>query len=119
MKILVRFHGLQASSALGEHARRRASARLGRFRDQLSRVVIRLGDVNGPRGGVDKRCQIEVQGRRIEPAALEQMSSDPYTAVDRALERVARSVGRRLSRSRARRGSGPRITETLKKELES
>jgi hypothetical protein len=36
----------------------RARQRLARRADQLSRLRVQLSDQNGPRGGVDKRCQL-------------------------------------------------------------
>ena len=40
---------------------RRLAYSLNHGRDVISRVVVRLADVNGPRGGVDKCCGIEVR----------------------------------------------------------
>jgi len=47
MKIESRFRGLDAS----------ASLQLSRFGRELGVARVRLGDVNGPRGGIDTRCR--------------------------------------------------------------
>ena len=46
--------------ALTEHARRRLGFGLARHADRVSSVVVRLGDENGPRGGPDKFCRLQV-----------------------------------------------------------
>jgi ribosome-associated translation inhibitor RaiA len=62
---------------------------------------VQLSDINGPRGGIDKRCQIEVQLKGTPNVVIEDVEADLYAAIDRAAERVGRTVARRLSRQRA------------------
>ena len=106
MKIEIRFRGLEYSNALREHVARRIHFHLSRFGSELMTVLVRIADVNGPKGGIDKRCQVTVRGQRFGSATLNEMSGDAYSAVDMAMERVSRSVGRELDRVRGpRRGS--------------
>jgi len=106
MKIELRFHGIQSSEALRDHTARRVRVHLSRFAREVSTVVVRLADVNGPRGGLDKRCQITVFGPRLGTATLEETSADAYAALDLALERIGRSAGRELARARWNRRTG-------------
>ena len=99
MKIEVRFRGMQGSEALREHAVRRVHVHLSRFGQELSGVIVRIGDINGPRGGLDKRCRITVQGPGFGSSTLDELSNDVYAALDLALERMARAVGRSLARA--------------------
>jgi len=82
------------------YAARRIHAHLGRFAQELSRVIVRIGDINGPRGGIDKRCLVTVRGRRLGTSTLDDVSGDAYAAVDSAIERIARAVARGLERAR-------------------
>ena len=107
MKIDVRFRGLEPSDALREHAVRRAHFHLSRFGQEISSVVVRIGDVNGPRGGVDKRCQITVRGPRIGASTLDELGTDVGAALDVALDRTARAVGRELERTRESKHTRP------------
>lgn len=100
MRIDVRFHGIQVSEALRTYAVRRVHFQLSRFNGDVGSVVVRIGDVNGPRGGVDKRCLVEVRGPAFGPVVVEDASADPYTAVGMAVGRVARVVGREIERTR-------------------
>ncbi len=111
MKIDVRFRGIRVSEALREYAVRRVRFQLSRFDGDVGSVVVRIGDVNGPRGGVDKRCLVEARGRAFGPVAVEDASADAYAAVGTAVGRVARAVRREIERARAvgrpSRGPGP------------
>ena len=109
MKVEVRFHGLESSSALREHASRRIHFHLSRFGSEVTSVLVRIGDVNGPKGGVDKRCQVTVRGPRLGSATLDDLSGDAYAAVDGAVERIGRAVGRELERVRSDRRGGPSL----------
>jgi ribosome-associated translation inhibitor RaiA len=100
MKIEVRFRGLDPSEALRAHAARRIHFHLSRFGNEISAVLVRIADVNGPKGGVDKRCQVTVRGPRLGSTILDETSGDAYSAVDVAVERTGRSVGRELHRAR-------------------
>ena len=112
MKIEVRFRGLEASEALRHHVVRRLHFHLGRFGQAVTVASVRIGDVNGPRGGIDKRCQISVQGPALGSLRIVELSADPYAAVDAATERLGRSVARGLDRGRGPRQGGPSIRRT-------
>ena len=105
MKIEIRFRGLESSDALRDHVSRRIHFHLSRFGNEVTAILVRLADVNGPKGGVDKRCQVTVRDPRIGAATLDEMGGDAYSAVDMAVERVGRSIGRELDRARSDRRS--------------
>jgi ribosomal subunit interface protein len=100
MKIEVRFTGIDASDALHAYVVRRIHFRLSRFDGEVGSVVVRIADVNGPKGGADKRCHVLVRGRGLGRVTVEELSADAYSAVDRAIERGARAVARGLGRGR-------------------
>lgn len=102
MKIEVRLRGLPPSDSLRDHTVRRVHFHLSRFGRELSGVV-RIVDVNGPRGGVDKRCQVTVRGPQIGVSTRDELSDDAFAAVGgrRLGDRADGSVGR----TRAREGA--------------
>jgi len=59
---------------------------------------VRLADVNGPRGGVDKCCGIEVRVKGASTIAIDDTQADLYVAIDRAAERTGRTLDRRMAR---------------------
>lgn len=98
--------------ALAEHVRRRLAFVLARHSDRIQRVGVRIGDENGPRGGVDKFCRIRVHLQDAPVAVIEDVAVDLYAAIDRAAERVGRVVAKRLDRTHpirdaARHGARP------------
>lgn len=101
MKIELRFRGIESTPTVREHAVRSIHYHLSRFGPEVTGVVVRLDDVNGPKGGADKRCQITVGGPRFGSLTLDDSGGDPQSALELAMERVARSVGRALERSRS------------------
>ena len=80
---------------------------------------MRLSDVNGPRGGVDKRCGIEVRLKGTSAIAIDDTEADLYVAIDRAAERTGRTLDRRLARRHhlANRHTNPEHTNRYREEL--
>jgi ribosome-associated translation inhibitor RaiA len=111
MKIEIRFRALDTSEPLREHLLRAIHFQLSRFGRELRSVSARIGDINGPKGGIDKRCQLHVRGPRIGTFVVEEVSADAYAAVDACAERAGRSLGRQLERLRTRGDSSSRQTE--------
>ena len=103
MKIEVRFRGLESSEAVRAQVERRAHFQLSRFSSEVKSLVVRVSDVNGPKGGVDKRCHVTARGPSLAAVTIEEMSGDVHSAIDVALERVARAVTRELQRTRMSR----------------
>jgi putative sigma-54 modulation protein len=110
MTIDIRFRGLANSDALRAHIVRRIHFQLRRLGRALSAVVVRVSDVNGPKGGVDKRCQVMLRRPGHPPVTIDEVSVDAYAAADVAVERAALAVERGRERERAvrRRWVGPR-----------
>ena len=92
--------------ALTEHVKRRLRFVLTRHTDRIQRVVVRLGDENGPRGGVDKFCRIRVYLFDAPEAVVEDIGPDLYAVIDRATDRVGRAVVKHLCRLRGGRRHG-------------
>lgn len=100
MHVDIQSQGFPLTSALADHARRRLRFVLTRHSDRIQRVVVRLGDENGPRGGVDKFCRIQVHLLDAPVALIEDIGLDLYAVIDRAADRVGRVVVKHLDRSR-------------------
>jgi putative sigma-54 modulation protein len=107
MTIDIRFRGLASSEALRAHIIRRIEFQLSRLGRALSDVAVRLSDVNGPKGGVDKRCHLVLHRPGHAPLTIDEVSVDAYSAADIAVERAVLAVERGRERDRAvRRRAG-------------
>ncbi len=96
MRIDVRSAGFSTSEALRAHVERRIGSAVARRVDGILRLVVRMRDENGPRGGLDKRCRIEFDLRGRPRQVVEAVASDLYAAVDAASRRLGRAVDRSL-----------------------
>jgi len=101
MRIEIQARGFALTERLREHAERRLQFALIRVGVRAVRVC--LFDVNGPRGGNDKRCRIQIPMSGAPKVVVEDSESDLYLAIDRAVDRTERTVARRLGRLREHR----------------
>jgi putative sigma-54 modulation protein len=107
MRIELKARHVQRSAHLEAHVERRISFALGRFGNEVETVTVLVEDVNGPKGGADKRCALTAWGPRIGTVRVEQTSTDACGAIDVLASRAGRSVVRALGRRRPRRSSKP------------
>lgn len=77
---------------------RRVRFVLRRLGWMVSRAEVRMSDVNGPRGGVDKRCQVELRTDGDRTVVITAMARDWRSALDNALARASRALVRLLRR---------------------
>jgi putative sigma-54 modulation protein len=97
MKVDVHAQGFPLTPALTEHAERRLRFALKHAADRVQQVTVRLADVNGPRGGVDKKCSVHIVMNGIPDIVTEDTEHDMYIAINRAVDRVGRTVLRRMT----------------------
>jgi hypothetical protein len=77
--------------------RERLEFALGRFSGRVRSLSVRCTDVNGPRGGHDKKCRIHVRLEHPSRTILiEDIDVDPATVIRRAALRTARTVARAI-----------------------
>lgn len=100
MNLQIHTQNFTLTEGLRDHVASRLAFALNHGRDIVARVVVRLSDVNGPRGGVDKCCGIEVRLKGASTLVVEDTQADLYVAIDRASERIGRTLDRRLARQR-------------------
>lgn len=106
MRLTIVSRSVRLSDAMRSQFERRAQFALGRFAAAIRAVQVRLLDENGPRGGVDKRCQVLLWPRRGKPIVVERRGQEIHCLVTDALDRAARTVARALKRISTRRVGG-------------
>jgi ribosome-associated translation inhibitor RaiA len=88
-------------AAVRPFAERRVRFALRRLSWLVPRARVQLSDVNGPRGGIDKCCRIELDAAGAPPVLVTALARDWRRAIDEAVSRAARTLLR--ARRRAKR----------------
>lgn len=102
MRIQILGDHLALTQEITDYATRRLETALGKFDHRLEDVTMRVSDVNGPRGGTDKRCRVEVQFVRLggEPIHIDETQEDLYAAIDATAARAKTAVVRRIEKAK-------------------
>lgn len=100
MQVDIQSLGFPMTEALHSHVVNKLAYVLQYDDPRITRVHVRLSDTNGPRGGFDKRCLIEIRLRAAGEIVIEDTETDMYMAISRAADRAARTLSRRLSKQR-------------------
>lgn len=91
------------SESVAKYVLLRFRASLERFTDYVTSVKVRIEDLNGPRGGEDKRCQATLSLASGGTVAIAATSGDAYSAIDWAARKARQTLARRLEKQRIRR----------------
>lgn len=97
MQVLFKSRDPKASD-LRDLTERRVRFVLRRLGSLVPRAEVQMSDVNGPRGGIDKRCQVELKTDGAGTVVVASVAKDWRTALDHALARATRFLMRLLSR---------------------
>ena len=103
MKIQIKYHHMPTAKGLTEYVQYRLSHSLDRFAGRIRRIVMHLYDMNGPRGGVDKKCLAVVALNGGGNVAIELRDADSFSAVDQVSDRLKELLHRKLGRRRWKR----------------
>lgn len=98
MQVLFKSH-LPQPVELRELAERRVRFVLRRRSWLVTRAEVQMSDLNGPRGGPDKRCQVALRTDGAGPIVVSSVASDWRTALDQAVARASRFLARVWQRS--------------------
>lgn len=97
----VRVVGVDLDDDDRAYIRLRLGAKLGKFASSIERVTVRVRDVNGPRGGIDKLCNIKVVMSGMPSVVFETRAAALKTAINGALTGTERAVRKSVDRARA------------------
>ncbi len=97
-------------SQLRDVAVARVRFALRRLAALVTHAKVQFSDVNGPRGGIDKRCQIELKTDRSDTVVIASLAREWRTALNRSLIRAARALTRSSHRiQKPARGRAARL----------
>jgi ribosome-associated translation inhibitor RaiA len=99
MKSTIVAKGMRISQATRRYVTRQLRFALNQTQRSIHFVTVRIDDLNGPQGGIDKRCQIHLTLPGLPDIVITDKGTDLNSAVARAFHRAALAVDRLLSRA--------------------
>ena len=100
MRIDLQCNNFEPPAGLREYVARRMKFAIGRFKEHIQWARIKVADVNGPRGGVDMRCVVQLRLRNRPDVVFAVTEPEARSAVDHAANRVAQVLARRMGRQK-------------------
>jgi len=97
MQVFFKSRDAQAADLL-DLTQRRTRFVLRRLAWLVPQATVTMSDVNGPRGGIDKHCQVELKTDVAGTVVVTSVASDWRSALDKALARASRFVLRLVRR---------------------
>lgn len=91
MQVIVESPDPQAAE-MRAFAERRVRFSMRRLSWLVPRVKVVLSDVNGPRGGIDKRCQVQLLANGSQDVVVTSVARDWRSALQSAMGRAVRSL---------------------------
>lgn len=90
---------IEGDERLREHVESVVESTLDRFRDQVTRVEVHLGDENSKKGGArDKRCMMEARLENRPPTAVTHHAGTVREAIDGAADKLLRALEHEIGR---------------------
>jgi putative sigma-54 modulation protein len=113
MRIDIQARGFSLTESLLDAVERRAEDFRLAFPDLSPQIQVRLFDVNGDRGGIDKGCLLHARiGQGGRAVVASELDSDMYRAIQAAFTRLDKATRTTLKRRyRTRRDSLRLMTE--------
>lgn len=99
MNIDIQAKNIPLTKNLRQHIKRRLNFALNKKVESIDKIIVRLSDINGPKGGKDKHCLIKVVLPKMPDVVIRNVAENFYISIDRATKRVGQTVARHVSRS--------------------
>jgi putative sigma-54 modulation protein len=114
MQITIKSTEVPLSNERRQQIERRAAFAMSRLAWRVQRVDVSLGDLNGPRGGIDKQCRVRVHFDRGPAAVVEDCDSDLALLIDRCLARAGRVAHKWVDKRADKRMERPAEKRSLR-----
>lgn len=105
MNIRILDGAIKTSDAQRTYIDERIGAAASRLSELDFVIDVRLADLNGPRGGIDKTVSIVLTPPGLSSLRVEERAADCYGAIDAAAATLKRVIARELEMTKA---NGPR-----------
>ena len=103
MNIEIKNHRIELSKSLIASIKQHIAADLARFERMIRSVCVKITDINGPHGGEDKSCHIQVHLKRASSVIIEERGASLLGVAGRAIARLDMAMFRMADRRREMR----------------
>ncbi|WP_151632023.1 HPF/RaiA family ribosome-associated protein [Noviherbaspirillum aerium] len=100
MKPTIVANGVKLPKVMRDHVVRRLRFALDRTQQSINAIIVRITDHNGPKGGIDKQCQIQLRIPGLPPVIVTGKAASIAEAVDVTVHRAAQVITRHLERAK-------------------
>ena len=91
-------HHITGSPELAGQVQALVRDTLDRYSDRITRVEVHLNDINGVKGGADKRCLMEARLGGLGPVAVNHEAENLDLAINGAMEKLERAIEHKLGK---------------------
>jgi ribosomal subunit interface protein len=102
MQVKISGREIRINERVRNYIERRIHFALERLAWAIRKVHVQLRDLNGPRGGIDKSCQVRIALAPATMLVVEQRSASAYAAIDSAMDKAAVAIVRRVEKKQER-----------------
>lgn len=100
MKIIIRKHRKITDHQFTENVSRRVRLVLSRFASSVQSIQVSFSDLNGPKGGIDTRCVVNVKLTASGEVVVQGEAENVILALNYCLARTERTIRRKLEKRR-------------------
>ncbi len=119
MQTIIQSNDFNLTSALESFINQRVKKSMGACTGRIERLVVRLKDLNGPKGGADKECCVEIKLAQQKSVVVRMRGADAYLCIQKALSRASRTTLRRLGKRKALKKRGQSKTQGQSQEYQN
>lgn len=98
--VSVRGHNVQIEEHHREYMRDRLGHKLAKYAPSIERIEVRLEDLNGPKGGIDHACRIQVTLSGLGLIVVEERHAEAIPSFDLAADTMETALRHRFGKIR-------------------
>ena len=118
MQISVNSTNLDISEKLNLELNQRIKSTFSRINERIAKVTISLKDINGPKGGNDKECKVQLTVPGLQPVVVASRKDKVGKAISASLRTANQTLIRKLKKIQNIERKPPVVAPDLPDEVE-
>ncbi|WP_419811094.1 HPF/RaiA family ribosome-associated protein [Bacterioplanoides sp.] len=103
MQIEIQSRNIPLTKELRSLLKKRVEFAFNRFHHRIQKIRVRLDDINGPKGGIDKDCQFYLTLPDQPDVVVRSQASEIEAAISKTASRSASALSRKFSKRHYKR----------------